>query len=115
MVAPVVLPPLSILAVLALAVSAGTFRFGMPGDGIHKEAADVSSGKYTSSGPSRNAIMNMKKNIIVSVNTTCAAQWAHVIVKFGHGLSPIHARASEFSIGGGGAGVYECHVTFLLP
>ena len=108
----VVLP---LLSTLALAVSAGTFRFGMPGDGIQREAADVSSGKYTSSGPSRNAIMNMKKNIIVSVNTTCAAQWAHVIVKFGHGFSsPIVRVASEFFIGGGAA-YDEYRVASLCP
>jgi hypothetical protein len=109
-----VLSLLSTLAELALAVSAGTFRFGTPGDGIHREAADVSSGRYTSSGPSRNAIMNMKKNIIASVNTTCAAQWAHVIVKLGHGLSPIVLAASEFFIGGGA--VYdEYHVASICP
>jgi hypothetical protein len=36
---------LSVLSTLALAVSAGAFFFGMPGDGIHREAEDVSSGK----------------------------------------------------------------------
>ena len=87
---------LLLLSTLAFAVSAGTFLFGTPGDGIQMEAEDVSSGKYTSSGPSRKAIMNMKKNIIASVNTTCATRWAHVIVKYGHDFSAIRARALEF-------------------
>ena len=103
MVVPTWVVVLALLSTLALAVNPGGFFFGMPGDGIHKEAEDVRSGRYTSSGPSRKAIMNMKKNIIASVNTTCATHWAHVIVKYGHCFSSIRARALEFFSTGGGA------------
>ena len=54
---------------------------GIPGEGIHTEAIEASSGRNISSFPSRNPIMNMKKSMRESEKTTCASQCTQVIEK----------------------------------